>query len=109
MALKLASTAANYASFPAKTREGGYRLGNVVIREPYRQNLPPGKPSPYGIVNLSPTDGRQLLNIPFLDYLYILSNVSLSKRQQALLEPNQKPIAELFTVFDCTGLLRKCA
>ena len=106
MALKLASTIANYASFPAKTREGGYRLGNVVIREPHPLKPPSGQPSQYGsqygIVNLTPADRGQLLTIPFLDYLYILSNISLSKRQQALLEPDQKPIAELFTVFDCT-------
>lgn len=32
MALRLASTAANYFSFPTRTQDGGYRLGNVVVR-----------------------------------------------------------------------------
>ncbi len=32
MALRLASTAANYFSFPTRTQDGGYRLGNVIIR-----------------------------------------------------------------------------
>ena len=102
MALKLASTAANYASFPAKTREGGYRLGNVVIRMPNNQSPQLGKFLRYGIVNFDSANGGALLTVPFLDYLYILSDTSLSKRQQDILEPSQKPIAELFTVFDCT-------
>ncbi|MBD1875143.1 alpha/beta hydrolase [Nodosilinea sp. FACHB-131] len=32
MALRLASTAANYFSYPSRTRDGGYRLGNVTVR-----------------------------------------------------------------------------
>ncbi len=32
MALRLASTAANYFSYPSKTQDGGYRLGNVTVR-----------------------------------------------------------------------------
>lgn len=39
--LRIASTAANYFSFPARTRDSGYRLGNVAI-----------KSEKYGIVNL---------------------------------------------------------
>lgn len=39
--LRIAATAANYFSFPARTRESGYRLGNVAI-----------KSEKYGIVNL---------------------------------------------------------
>ncbi|MBE9063690.1 alpha/beta hydrolase [cf. Phormidesmis sp. LEGE 11477] len=130
MALKLASTAANYASFPARTQEGGYRLGNVVVRSPYSK----GKSTPqYGIVNFdanAPT-GEQLSDVQaraeggfepkkiayktankigggtvavssFLEYLHTLSDTPLSHRQREILEPEQKPIAELFTVFDCT-------
>lgn len=37
MALRLASTAANYFSFPTRTQDGGYRLGNVTVR-----SSPPG-------------------------------------------------------------------
>ncbi|PZV06509.1 MAG: hypothetical protein DCF32_09600 [Leptolyngbya sp.] len=32
MALRLASTAANYFTYPSRTRDGGYRLGNVTVR-----------------------------------------------------------------------------
>ncbi|MGB3573933.1 MAG: alpha/beta hydrolase [Phormidesmis sp.] len=148
MALKLASTAANYASFPAKTREGGYRLGNVVVRSPDKAIYNNSSYSnsqyrpEYGIVNFDSTaaDGGQMRDmtaredggieptrtlpkaqnsqssaqtpaqsnqvpIPvssFLKYLYTLDKTPLSERQQSLLEPEQKPIAELFTVFDCT-------
>lgn len=123
MALKLASTAANYSSYPSRTREGGYRLGNVVVRSP----LPSPKKSPpqYGIVNVAFQDDalldreREETQKPlFLEYLYILPSTSLMDRQYTLLNPGknmpkdcgptvlselgQNPIAELFTVFDCT-------
>ncbi|EDX87425.1 conserved hypothetical protein [Synechococcus sp. PCC 7335] len=126
MALKLASTAANYASFPARTREGGYRLGNVVVRSPYSKAISTPR---YGIINFDAqaSEGEQLSDVQargdggfepkqvlyqtakgtvavssFLEYLYTLSHKPLSHRQREILEPEQKPIAELFTVFDCT-------
>ncbi|MEL7067800.1 MAG: alpha/beta hydrolase [Cyanobacteria bacterium J06581_3] len=134
MALKLASTAANYASFPARTLEGGYRLGNVVVRSPL-SSFPSGSSQPtkpqYGIINFDANadEGEQMIDMKprqecggveptqiacttrkekminvssFLDYLYMLKDKSLSERQCDMLEPGQKPIAELFTVFDCT-------
>jgi len=124
MALKLASTAANYASFPARTREGGYRLGNVVVRAPKEAEKRPK----YGIVNLDVTGPRpklldatqsdagdgvepKMIDAPtddpmkassFLSYLYLLPNKSLLERQTDVLDTEQRPIAELFTIFDCT-------
>ncbi len=107
MALKLASTIANYSSFPARTREGGYRLGNVVLRSPSEVAKARRRPQ-YGILNLeslqpprSQTD-RPAKVPSFLQYLYILDQTSLLERQADLIEPERKPIAELFTVFDCT-------
>ena len=123
MALKLASTAANYASFPSNTREGGYRLGNVVVRSPYlkARNTPQ-----YGIINFDAetqqlrdvqvrseegfepkkiackTEEETVLVSSFLRYLHTMRDRPLSRRQRDSLEPEQKPIAELFTVFDCT-------
>jgi hypothetical protein len=41
LALRLASTAANYFTYPAKTRNNGYRLGNLVVEA-----------KQYGIINL---------------------------------------------------------
>ncbi|PZO11531.1 MAG: hypothetical protein DCF25_19200 [Leptolyngbya foveolarum] len=130
MALRMASTSANYASFPAKTREGGYRLGNVVVRSPQEKIAKTNRVTQYGIVNFNAytVEGGQLLDVQqrsqggiepkqlsylktdgsegfvssFLSYLYILRDKPLSRRQQDILEPDQKPIAELFTVFDCT-------
>ncbi len=137
MALRLAATAANYASFPSKTREGGYRLGNVVVRSP-QPKLTKSQSvrhylKQYGIINFDPNgpDGGHLLDVQprtqdgfkprlivhqeadgrgmqassFLEYLYILRDESLSNRQQDILESEQKPIAELFTVFDCTDYI----
>ena len=107
MALKLASTIANYSSFPARTREGGYRLGNVVLRSPSEFAKARRRPH-YGILNLEALQPLQaqtdrLAKLPsFLQYLYILDQTSLLERQEALIEPERKPIAELFTVFDCT-------
>ncbi|MEM9089221.1 MAG: alpha/beta hydrolase [Cyanobacteria bacterium P01_F01_bin.53] len=124
MALKLASTAANYASFPARTREGGYRLGNVVVRSPQCEK---DTAPQYGIINFAAAEVEQLKDMQvrgqggfeprktdceteegtvevssFLTYLHTLGDRPLSHRQRDILDPEQKPIAELFTVFDCT-------
>ncbi|MGC1307059.1 MAG: alpha/beta hydrolase [Phormidesmis sp.] len=101
MALKLASTIANYSSFPSRTREGGYRLGNVVLRSPYEAAEANRRPQ-YGILNLESLQSKAAERPSFLQYLYILDQTSLLERQAAILEPERKPIAELFTVFDCT-------
>jgi Alpha/beta hydrolase of unknown function (DUF900) len=120
LALRLASTAANYFSFPARTRESGYRLGNVTV-------TPGGK---YGVVNSSnlkeycPHNSEIQFEFitPALNHLFV-SNindapVSISK----LLENrhlnsnidnsnvdsssvNQFTIADLFTYFDCTDYI----
>lgn len=151
MALKLASTAANYFSFPANTRTGGYRLGNVFIRKnvsnagtKLNENIEASRPpstKTYGIVNLDP-DGRflgvkslgekgfepkqvsqtkdlggaskgitiDLQASSFLSWLFISSHKSLAERQgEILLSPNRRPIAELFTYFDCTDYTEPCS
>lgn len=129
MALRLASTAANYFSFPAKTRAGGYRLGNVVIREGVGSKHK--VTTKCGIVNVD--EKGNLLSVEpredgsfeakrmskpkqtesgteidlqvssYLSYLYVSPDLPLSKRQsEIILAPDRKPIAELFTYFDCT-------
>lgn len=103
MALRLASTTANYFTFPTRTRDGGYRLGNVSVRvagvTPENDARPVEK---LGIVNQG-EDGKLLLR-SYLDYLYIRRSKPLSKRQKQMSwgQPH-KPIAELFTYFDCTN------
>lgn len=98
MVLKIASTAANYFSFPASTRDGGYRLGNVIVRRPERLRLEKSS-----IVNLD--DRGKLLPLKgaeFLDCLYLRQGVPLSKRQEEIGLEDDRFIAELFTYFDCT-------
>ncbi|NMG20005.1 alpha/beta hydrolase [Brasilonema bromeliae] len=111
VALRLASTAANYFSFPASTRTQGYRLGNVTV------NLPDTKV--YGIVNLKQilSAEHQLFysNQKFDHLLKYLGVKVLNKRQERNLLQNKKDpeslvpkgkdpesIADLFTYFDCT-------
>lgn len=151
MALRLASTAANYFNFPARTRAGGYRLGNVVVCEDCPnpaiakpqdiEKKPAGRPvESCGVVNLDAggqligvqpremADGKQVFETTkiaveqtqtsekqkarrnaikgpissFLNYLFIVRKQPLSIRQSELISADQKPIAELFTFFDCT-------
>jgi hypothetical protein len=116
MALRLASTAANYFSYPSKTQAGGYRLGNVCISN----SMPPPAEKPIKLESYGMTirrssgknlqlfdlqkDGQEVYTpgVP-LDYLHIQSQIRLSDRQKKIaLAPDQKPIGELFTFFDCT-------
>jgi Alpha/beta hydrolase of unknown function (DUF900) len=101
MALRLASTTANYFSFPARTRDGGYRLGNVTVREASATR----KIETAGIVNLLPNGRLVQENVrAFLSYLYIRKSRSLLDRQLEIgLDEGTKSIAELFTYFDCTN------
>lgn len=109
MALRLASTAANYFSYPTRTREGGYRLGNVTVRDCHAAGETASKtrhrkPEKCGIVNQQP-DGQlaKTSGIDFLAYLFIRQPRTLADRQREVgLEANQRFIAELFTYFDCT-------
>jgi Alpha/beta hydrolase of unknown function (DUF900) len=117
LALRLASTVANYFSFPAASREGGYRLGAITVQPPQSR---PEQPPQYGIVNLKDFDqtdrhdrdpnGQQPRQL--IDYLSIHADFSVAQRQATMwgqatgakqLGPHdRKPIAELFTYFDCT-------
>jgi hypothetical protein len=112
LALRLASTAANYFSFPARTRTQGYRLGNVTVKA----NGSDGK-ALFGIVNLTNPMAHLL---PYLEV-----NV-LNQRKPQTLDPSpakqakirqefkeesvithegdkdEQSLADLFTYFDCT-------
>jgi hypothetical protein len=108
MALRLASTVANYFSYPAATREGGYRLGAITVRSPQIEPMPLPQ---YGVLNLLP-NGKLTDRAQFIDYLAIRADFPLKARQAAMwgqdahnpevLHLDRKPIAELFTYFDCT-------
>lgn len=125
LALRLASTAANYFSFPARSRFQGYRLGNVTVK-PWADTItqPDKKTSEYGIVNLeqkpdypSFIPSEHLLKYLTLSPLNINQGANQSldpiiqKQQQpsqskdesiATDERDDEAIADLFTYFDCT-------
>lgn len=53
IALRIASTAANYFTFPSATRSRGYRLGNVAIRPRNFDSKETPANADYGLVNLN--------------------------------------------------------
>ncbi|MBW4581296.1 MAG: alpha/beta hydrolase [Tildeniella nuda ZEHNDER 1965/U140] len=122
LALRLASTTANYFSFPASTRTQGFRLGNVTVNlDPSKQSL--HRQNAYGIVNL-----QELMNdaypSPLLDFIGVQTldrdtrsigqegdkkREALKKRggkvdEESLATAKKDPesIADLFTYLDCT-------
>jgi Alpha/beta hydrolase of unknown function (DUF900) len=101
LALRIASTVANYFSFPARTRESGYRLGNVAIKDN----------EGYGIINLNhirQQQHKELLNTLFVDSFN--NRKTLAKVQEGFhLEEviDREEIASLFTYFDCTDYTDK--
>jgi hypothetical protein len=96
LALRLASTLANYFSFPARTREGGYRLGNVAIQD--NQG--------YGILNLNSLgnkDNSRLLKSLVVDSLNLQNSLAnIQEKYQFDEMEDREEIASLFTYFDCT-------
>ena len=53
LAFRFTSTAANYFSFPAKTRISGYRLGNVTVRHFNDKDDRVGEVPKYGVINVN--------------------------------------------------------
>lgn len=116
MALRTASTTANYFSFPSRTRTRGYRLGNVSLKSDH------SGAQAYGLINLPNLDQFYATDIPLdraivddpqhiLDCLFI----ACSRRYQGgyatlanLFEDQEKKqaatvsMADLFTIIDCT-------
>lgn len=119
LALRLASTAANYFSFPARTRFSGYRLGNLTAKhfdnQDQRQNYNL-KPSQYGIINqVNPqTNSTKNALCPIYESLEIRSSNQEHRNLQELNalplrhpdEPfSTRTLVNRFTVFDCTDYL----
>jgi hypothetical protein len=112
LALRIASTAANYISFPSRTRYGGYRLGNVTAKHYENQKDRHNKPledENYGIVNFH--DGK-ITQQPYSCLEIRASNQEHRKPEEICpLDSTEKektdslrtvPVADLFTYFDCT-------
>jgi esterase/lipase superfamily enzyme len=104
--LRVASTAANYISFPANTYDRGFRLGNIVVDKRIFSNstLAPGD---YGIVNQNSDDGSVSPNAESaMNQIGIVSDNQLKSLSEILSKNSKvtqnKAIAGLFTYFDCT-------
>ncbi|MBD2429132.1 alpha/beta hydrolase [Phormidium sp. FACHB-1136] len=116
IALRIASTAANYIAFPSRTQARGYRLGNVALRNPSVT------PVTYGLINLPHLDQDfppnvsvgaaisqaqdKVMEALFLTFqrFQIHGVVTLASlfQEQSPGNSNQATIADLFTYFDCT-------
>jgi hypothetical protein len=114
LALRLASTAANYFSFPSRSRFNGYRLGNATAQhfkcQDKRQNYHLDA-SQYGIVNWESTSPAAQALRPLYDALEIRSSNQEHRNLQELNScPLRNPdepfspeaLVNCFTVFDCT-------
>ena len=110
LALRLASTTANYFSFPARKRSSGYRLGNISVRhfkgetDHQKRTL---RPENYGIVNLKngkPELPSQWLELRASDREHqTLEELRDNKVQTEKIAAAQGVVvADLFTYFDCT-------
>lgn len=105
LALRFTSTAANYFSFPARTRISGYRLGNITVKHFNNKNDLVGHAPRYGVVNLHKQDygkGYKLDN-PY-KYLEIRSSSSEHRKLEEITKMSEDWVqpADLFTYFDCT-------
>lgn len=116
IALRLASTAANYIAFPSRTQARGYRLGNVALQ------TFPSTPTTYGLINLPHLDQNFPADLPIGDAIAQAQNkvmkslfltfkrfhaqgvVTLAElfKEQSSGDSDQATIADLFTYFDCT-------
>jgi hypothetical protein len=113
LALRLASTAANYFNFPARTRFSGYRLGNLTVRHFMDKNdlqVRRLSEEDYGIVNLK--DGQ--VTEPYFKLEVRASHQEhLNLNEIRPLETVEKDksgsvedvVADLFTYFDCTDYI----
>ncbi len=101
LALRLASTAANYFSFPFRTRIRGYKLGNVTFnRQSFKNKL---ESKNYGVVNCSNSNFSQ----PDNPSKYLEIRASAIERKcltdsEFKIPTAAKDIADYFTFFDCT-------
>lgn len=96
LALRLASTTANYFSYPANTVNQGQRLGNVKINN-----------KGYGIINLQDLFEKkyQKPNYDIFKAITISDKSVFQLRQEKLnskIMPDTYKIAQAISIFDCT-------
>ena len=99
IALRIASTAANYIAFPSRTQARGYRLGNVALRNPQNSQNPAsrlrywrrrggplrnpqnpaGTPADYGLINLNALDQEFPPDLPLSEAIAQAKNHNVMK------------------------------
>lgn len=97
--LRIASTAANYFSFPAKDIASGYRLGNITIKhnDDWKGKTNEKK---YGIINLNNQDDLlKWLEVRSSDKNKVQENKTLDQFPGGT---KKIEVANKFTYFDCT-------
>ncbi len=119
IALRIASTTANYIAFPSRTQVRGYRLGNVALQNKL------GDVEDYGLVNLAALDQDFSPSLPigetiarshnnvmeqlFLTYKRFQKRgvVTMAElfKVQASGDSNRASVADFFTYFDCTDYI----
>jgi Alpha/beta hydrolase of unknown function (DUF900) len=104
LALRLASTAANYFSYPTNRRIEGHRLGNVTVK--------PGRKSDdpiYGVVNTG-TIREHAPESHLINYLEIntLRHSITLNQMQLNQDQDEEDLCDSFTCFDCTGYVDRC-
>ena len=99
LALRLASTAANYFSYPTNRQIEGHRLGNVTVR-PGRKADDPN----YGVVNIGTIDSKTADSrlIHHLEINTLTRSVTLDQLQIAG-DEDEEDLCDTFTCFDCTN------
>jgi hypothetical protein len=102
LALRLASTAANYFSFPSRSRFRGYKLGNVTVKHFVNQddarNYQLNKNEDYGILKSETDPDRQ----PYKNLEIRASNIEHRSIEELLEVKEETAIADFLTYFDCT-------
>jgi hypothetical protein len=118
IALRTASTTANYIAFPSKTQARGYRLGNVALQNKQ------GDIDDYGLINLRSLDRDFSPSLPIGEAIAETNNVMenlfltyqrFQKRgvvtladlfqDQSSRNSDRPTVADFFTYFDCTDYI----
>ncbi|PSB04598.1 alpha/beta hydrolase [Merismopedia glauca] len=102
LALRLASTAANYFSFPSRSRFRGYKLGNITVKHFANQDdsrkYQLDKDRNYGILKSENDPDKQ----PHKNLEIRASNLEHKTIDELINLKEETAIADFFTYFDCT-------
>ena len=119
IALRTASTTANYIAFPSRTQARGYRLGNVALQNAH------GTIDDYGLLNLATLDKDFPATMPVGEAIAqseanVMDNLFLTYQRfqkrgvvtladlfeaQAKGDSRRATVADFFTYFDCTDYI----